>query len=461
MIFSAIVITIPTAKAEVPPLPFIITPNEDLWTEPSSIAPGSSPGWWSYNPTYSVQLAYNHTDYPVFYEWTGVDLWAEIRLGFSDIPESVSESWDAFEMTFFIRKGINTFTYWGGYVDTVNYGGDLVQAVNSDCGKHYSVNPSTGIPFTRADINGLNGRIVTYSETGAQRSWTYFQIMVYPVEYNYTTPTQYILRPSGDYSDGLEISNMTWEPTVPTACWDEINETNVGGNGLTTYLHARDTAFDYDFHYTGGVFDMTNMPGTASRNTLYSITIWAICWSSVEDIPVQLYDRIVLGPYQRSMNFSMEDAGPTSDDDDFVSTRLYGGGITAKQNVTAHFDINPRTLRPFTLDELNSLKVWTLAWNHGGQSSNMTQMAVLVTTSTAGDYVIVSPIEVSFDLNMNAIIWLLIIFIPGIAIGRIISIGFYLGIILILIVTSLTEPGFTSVLIIGFMSIGAMLFRSD
>jgi len=68
--------------------------------------------------------------------------------------------------------------------------------------------------------------------------------------------------------------------------------------------------------------------------------------------------------------------------------------------------------------------------------------------------------EVTFATNIYALIWMLIIFFPALAIGEFVpKIGFAIGMVLMLIIIGSTQSGFMPVTILGIITIAIMMYK--
>lgn len=460
LVLTAISLMVPSVKADdLPPLPATLLPNEDVFTTPVQC---DYPGTWnwyffSYDHTpvydsFADELRINHSSYVMLFKNPlTITYWAEYRCEFDDLG-STYDDWDAYEVSFYISKPGNWVAYYFGFYDPVNDATD-VNSGGAASYIHYSVNPNTGVPFTKAEINALQGRIVIVATLGggSQSTFEYFQLTATPIEYEPTT--QYILRPYGDYPDKYPLiddnTNMDWTSSgVGATNYSMINETTTGGDGETSYIFTANLGE----HLTNGTFVMTNLPTTASRTHSYTIVIWAVCWL---DAGVDVTGNfLALQPWHQYVQHA--EYNPLMPYHAYP--QVFPG---PSQNITTAWDSVPDTGAQWSYDDINALMVWLPSWTQDGTRMNVTQMAVLVTTTT-GLYEAVAPINISFWPNMISILWMALIFLPGSILAEKISpIGMGIGIALMLIVFQVSMTGFTPVLIIGLVAVGAILYKGD
>ena len=459
LVLSAISLMVPSAKADdLPPLPATLLPNADIFTTPVDCVYPGTWNWYFFSqdhtPVYDSfadELRVNHSSYQMYYDdVAGIIHWAEYRCEFDDL-DSDYDDWNAYEVSFYITRPGNWIEYYFGFYDPTNDATDM-NSGGAVSYVHYSLNPNTGVPFTKAEINALQGRISLISVPGGSiAEFNYFQLTATPIEY--TPQTQFILRPYGDYPDKYptidDNTNMDWTPSgVGESNYSMINETTAGGDGETSYIFTANLGE----HLTNGTFVMTNLPTTASRTHVYTIVIWAICWL---DAGVDVTGNfLALQPWHKYVQYA--EYNPFMPYSDYP--QVFPG---PPQNITTAWDSVPDTGAQWSYDDINALMVWLPAWTQDGTRMNVTQMAVLV-TQTTDLFEPIAPIDVSFWPNMLSILWMALIFLPGSILAEKISpIGMGIGIILMLVVVQVSMPGFTPVLIIGLVAVGAMLYKGD
>ena len=451
---------------------FDIEPTWDVFTVPDIEPPGVGAVIHYYQSLYdggltnfSHVLAVNHTDYQVTVERLGGPVfWMEMRFDLEDV--AIDMDWNQFEISVYTVRGANAFWYYYGYLESLHEYGNM-KITNSNGWFHDSTNPSTGVTFTKDEINSLQGRFVQYVNTTAQCFYKYYKIHVTPVIDSAQSAVQYILRPdafkdSSDIESNIPSRFEPWINRTEDDVFDELNETTAGGDGLTSYISPWETDVADGYATSLSCFEFTNLPSWASRTTTYTIIMWAIADCPDYYTPNQC-PIITFGPYQTVFQYDWW----TGDSANWPKVLEYEGAYGLNKfrqspyntNSSSTYPTNPQTSLPWTYASVNTL-VASLYGPTVGLSPyeynivNVTQFGVI---AIPGDYI--SPIGEDFEGNVYGLLWLILIFIPGIIVGSFTPIGFIVGTLLMLIVLSLYLPGFVPVLLIGLLGYGIVLFK--
>ena len=442
----------------VPPGNQYLLPDADIDISPDADYPGTwGAGWYSYDHTpginsFAEELRVNSTSYPVYYKSTQTNYY--YQCSFDDL---IIE-WDYFEIKFYLIKTGAYAYYHAGLLDTE---GGTENYVSGSTNAYMSLplNPMTNEPWTLAEINGMEGFITGFMPTDAVPEWYYFLLTVIPIDYEPPVLTiDYILRPNTDDTS----VNMDWTNQSEPYRFAEINETDSGGDYTDSLIYAYNkygSGIDRTYNATFGFTDLpSDMIG---YNIGYKLTLWAIGWSNKTDSVI--YDTFAMAPYFEGIageyyydNINMVDTHHNQSGYEYWRFTPY------QRNFTIELNTNPYTGSPWRWFEVNDIIVWICGSFHhlyGGDENgqmNITQMGIWV---TASDALFLSPIGDEFEKTFYGLIWLIIVFLPAIAIGKFVPLGFHAGLLLMLAVLSISQPGFMSVLVIGYLAIGINIYK--
>ena len=292
---------------------------------------------------------------------------------------------------------------------------------------------------------------------------------------DYTPPDYadgFILRPDGDLLDsqwqsGVNETFRSMDWTEPV--FDKVNETTSSSDQETSYVYSSwadqnnymDGDDDKELSNIYVVFNMTNPPVDAPDDE-YAVYLWVIARSTVQNYsstfvmkmelataPQQSYENWIHGLSESYANYSGEYL--TSYTPDMVS-----GGGTMPYNVEPHYSLAE-------LEHLLTGIYLFASTDYDGVYSltdgyvRVSQIAVICVPYSQDDADFVNP---ATEDTMNAIIWLVIIYLPALAISNFVpKLGFVAGMSLMLGIFGLAMAGFFQVSIMGFIAMIISLYK--
>jgi hypothetical protein len=253
---------------------------------------------------------------------------------------------------------------------------------------------------------------------------------------------------------------MDWTEPV----FDKVNETTTGSDQETSYVYGEwadqnnymDGDDEKDLSNVYVIFNMTNPPEDAPYDE-YAVYLWVIARSTVQNYSSTFVMKMQLAtaPQQSYQNWLH---GISESYANYSGEYLTSYTPSYPQRTEPLYTIEPH----YSLAELEHLLVGLYLFApiddglYGNASGyvRISQVAVICVPYSQDDGAFIED-------TMNAIIWLVIIYLPALAIAQFVpKLGFVAGMSLMLGVFGLAQPGFFQVSIMGFMAMMIGLYKS-
>jgi hypothetical protein len=257
---------------------------------------------------------------------------------------------------------------------------------------------------------------------------------------------------------------MDWTEPV----FDKVNETTTGSDQETSYVYGEwadqnnymDGDDEKDLSNVYVIFNMTNPPEDAPDDE-YAVYLWVIARSTEQNYsstfimkmqlataPQQSYENWIHGLSESYANYSGE----------YLTsyTPPYPQGTAPPYTIEPHYslaELEHLLTGIYLFASTDFDGVYSVADGY----VRVSQIAVICVPYSQDD----SVINPATEATMNAIIWLVIIYLPALAIAQFVpKLGFVAGMSLMLGVFGLAQPGFFQVSIMGFMAMMIGLYKS-
>ena len=184
------------------------------------------------------------------------------------------------------------------------------------------------------------------------------------------------------------------------------------------------------------------MPSNVEKTTYYNVTIWAIANTDLTDFQA-IPDEISIGiwnPYSQSAPYNYK----------FDVSPAWG-------NYSATFEYNPVTGIGWTWIDINNMQIWIKGHSEEITNINVTQVGIIINKT---NITFTQPLDEVFETNFFGLIWLLILFLPAMALSIYApTLGFVIGMTITLVVFGLTQAGFFPFTFIGLLAISVVLYK--
>ena len=142
----------------------------------------------------------------------------------------------------------------------------------------------------------------------------------------------------------------------------------------------------------------------------------------------------------------------------------YYKGWFSGEGIGVIWDWNVTTLHPWTIAELTSNYSFRVMWSFTNNAtiSDFDYLGISYTYHWLNNTIPIQNEPYHFTINVSAIIWLLMTFLPAIIMGQAIpKIGFFVGLVLMLIVMGFTIGGFLPITVIGIIGVAIVVYKGD